>query len=375
MNAIHPLHGLVAATHTPFHADGSLNLGAVEAQAAHLLRNGVTRVFIGGSTGESSSLSLDERLALGQRWSEVARGSALRIVTHVGSNCLADARALAAQAQQLGAVAISALASSYFKPRSLDVLVACCAEIAAAAPDTPFYFYDIPALTGVTFSMPEFLEKAPACIPTLAGIKFTNPDLMAYQFVLRAAGGAWDVPFGVDEHMLGALAMGARGAVGSGFNFAAPIYHRMLAAFERGDLAAAREEQFRGVRLIQLFAGLRLHGRGQGHDGRAWRGRRPGPPAQRQPRARADRQAARRPRDDGLLRLDQKLNMKLLATLLLTTTALVAAEPEFFDVFTSKTEGYASIRIPAVLVTKAGSVLAFAEGRQRPRTRPRTTSS
>jgi hypothetical protein len=56
--------------------------------------------------------------------------------------------------------------------------------------------------------------------------------------------------------MLGALAMGAKGAVGSGFNFAAPIYNRLLAAFQRGDLAAAREEQFRGVRIIQIFAGL-----------------------------------------------------------------------------------------------------------------------
>lgn len=58
--------------------------------------------------------------------------------------------------------------------------------------------------------------------------------------------------------------------------------------------------------------------------------------------------------------------MKLLLALLLTVRALVAAEPEFFDVFKSKGEGYASIRIPAVLVTKAGTVLACAEGRQRP---------
>ncbi len=250
----YPLHGLVAATHTPFHADGRLNLAGVEKQAEHMLSNQVGTGFIGGSTGECSSLTLEERLALAQRWSEVVQGSALRMVVHVGSNCLADARTLAGQAQQLGAVAISALSPSYFKPRSLDVLIECCADIAAAAPETPFYFYDIPALTGVSFSMSEFLDKADERIPTLAGIKFTNPDLMAYQFCLRA--GEWDVPFGVDEHMLGALAMGARGAVGSGFNFAAPIYHRLLAAFERGDLSAAREEQFCGVRLIQLFACL-----------------------------------------------------------------------------------------------------------------------
>jgi sialidase-1 len=58
--------------------------------------------------------------------------------------------------------------------------------------------------------------------------------------------------------------------------------------------------------------------------------------------------------------------MRKLLALLSTTASLAAAEPELIDVFTSKTEGYAQIRIPAVLVTKAGTVLAFAEGRQRP---------
>jgi N-acetylneuraminate lyase len=254
MKPTHPLHGLVAATHTPFHDDGSLNLQAIETQAAHLLHNGVRTVFVGGTTGESSSLSLEERKSLALRWSEVTRSTPLRVVVHVGSNSLTDARTLATQAESVEAVAISALAPSYFKPRSLDALIACCAEIASAAQSTPFYYYDIPSLTGVSFSMPDFLGSARDRIPTLAGLKFTNPDLMSYQFCLRADEGRWDVPFGVDEHMLGALAMGARGAVGSGFNFAAPIYTRLIAAFERGDLAQAREEQFRGVRLIQLFA-------------------------------------------------------------------------------------------------------------------------
>ena len=122
-----------------------------------------------------------------------------------------------------------------------------------AATHTPFYYYDIPVLTGVSFPMSEFLEKAPVHVPTLVGLKFTSPDLMSYQLCLQAGGGGWDLPFGVDEHMLGALAMGAQGTVGSGFNFAAPIYNRLLAAFARGDLDAARTEQFRGVQIIQLF--------------------------------------------------------------------------------------------------------------------------
>ena len=248
------LTGLVAATHTPFHADSSLNLEAVEKQAAHMLANKVTKVFIGGSTGESHSLSLAERLTLSQRWFEIARGTALQVVVHVGSNCLSDAKTLAAQAQQLGAVAVSALSPSYFKPRSLETLIACAADIAAAAPQTPFYFYDIPPMTNVIFSMPDFLAQAQDRIPTLAGIKFSNPDLMAYQLCLQADSGKWDMPFGCDEFLLAAIALGATGAVGSSYNFGAPIYHRLIAAFNQGDLATAREEQFRSVRLIQLVA-------------------------------------------------------------------------------------------------------------------------
>jgi N-acetylneuraminate lyase len=249
------LHGLVAATHTPFDADGQLNLCAVEKQAEHLLRNGVPTAFLGGTTGESHSLTVEERLLLAQRWRDVARGTKLRIVVHVGSNCLADARTLAAQAQRLGADAIAALAPSYFKPRSLDALVACCADVARAAPALPFYFYDIPELTGVQFSMPEFLGVAADRIPTLAGIKFTNADLTAYQQCLHAQEGRFDIPWGVDESLLAALALGAVGGVGSSYNLAAPLYHRLLAAFARGDLATARVEQFRAVQLIAVLAG------------------------------------------------------------------------------------------------------------------------
>ncbi|HEY0867684.1 MAG TPA: dihydrodipicolinate synthase family protein [Fimbriimonas sp.] len=245
------LHGLVAATHTPFHTDGELNLAVVEAQALHLARNGVNLVFIGGSTGESHSLSLEERVQLAERWAQVAPSHGLQLVVHVGTNCLRDARNLAEHAEKLGAAAISALAPSYFKPRSLDVLIDCCEKIAGGTPGTPFYFYDIPVLTGVNFSMPEFLAKAGPRIPNLAGIKFTNPDLMAYQTCLQTG---FDVPWGIDESFLGALAVGAKGAVGSSYNFAAPVYHRLMAAFQAGDFEAARREQLRSVRLVETLA-------------------------------------------------------------------------------------------------------------------------
>jgi N-acetylneuraminate lyase len=250
------LHGLVAATHTPFDADGRLDLAVVEKQAGHLLRNGVTAAFIGGTTGESHSMTLAERLDLAERWAAVAKGSPLRVVVHVGANCLADARALAAQAQGLGAAAVAAMAPSYYKPRTLDDLIECCGTIAAAAPATPFYYYHIPALTGAHFPMSDFLDAAADRIPTLAGIKFADSDLTAYQRCLRTRDGSFDLPWGIDEYLLAALALGGRGGVGSTYNFAAPMFHRLIHAFEAGDLAAARREQLRAVQLVGLLSGF-----------------------------------------------------------------------------------------------------------------------
>jgi N-acetylneuraminate lyase len=250
----HRIQGLVAATHTPFHADGSLNLSVVEKQAAHLQNTGVSHAFIGGTTGECSSLMLEERRALAVRWFEVTRNSALKVIVHVGSNCLADSRILTAQAQELGAVAVSAFAPCYFKPNSVATLVDSMAQIASAAPELPFYYYEIPTMTGIALSPSEFLAQAANRIPNLAGIKFTSSNLMEYQLCRNSHDGGFDIPFGFDEMMLGALALGATGAVGSSFNFAAPIYNRLITAHQRGDLVAARDEQMRSVRTIQKLA-------------------------------------------------------------------------------------------------------------------------
>jgi N-acetylneuraminate lyase len=247
------LHGLTAATHTPFEESGALNLDVVELQAEHLARNRITAAFVGGTTGECHSLTLDERMSLAKRWREATRDSALKVVIHVGSNCLADSRSLAAQAESLGAFAIAAVSPSYFKPSTLEDLIDCCQMIAAAAPQTPFYYYDIPSMTGVQFPTHRFLERAADRIPTLVGVKYSNSDMMTFQRCLNLAAGRFDVPWGIDEWLLAALALGASGAVGSSYNFAAPLFHRMIGAFQAGDLDAARTEQFRAAQLIQTL--------------------------------------------------------------------------------------------------------------------------
>ena len=171
---------------------------------------------------------------------------------HVGANCFTDAITLATHAQATEAATASALAPSYFKPRDVTALIACCAPVAAAAPALPFYYYDIPALTGVSLPMAEFLEKTRQEIPTFAGIKYTNPDTAQLQLCLDLKWG--ELAWGVDEALLAALALGVRSAVGSTYNFAAPVAQRLVRAFDRGDRDLARLEQLRLVRLVAVLA-------------------------------------------------------------------------------------------------------------------------
>ena len=247
------LHELVAATHTPFHADGTLAPEVVSTQAAFLAANGIKTVFITGSTGESHSVTCAEKLTVYQQWAAAGKANGLAVIAHVGGNTLEDGKILARRAGQLGFRAISALAPSYYKPGSLSALIDCCAAIAAEAPHTPFYYYDIPALTGVTFPMEQFLRDAPARIPTLAGIKFTNPDLISYRRSLDVAANRLDLPWGVDETLLAALATGARGGVGSTYNWAPRLYQNLIAAHARGDLAEARRLQSLSIAMIDAI--------------------------------------------------------------------------------------------------------------------------
>jgi N-acetylneuraminate lyase len=254
MTPSRPLHEFVAAVFTPFHADGTIAPAVVATQAAFLAAQGLKTVFVTGTTGECHSLTCAERLALYDAWAPAAQAHGLAVVAHVGGNSIEDAKALAVRAGALGFSAISALAPSYFKPASVDALVDWCSAIAAAAPALPFYYYDIPSLTGVSLPVDRFLVVAAERIPTLAGVKFTNPDLVAYRRALDVAGDRFDLPWGIDEALLGGLATGALGGVGSTYNVAPALYARLRAAFERGDLGEARRLQSLSVAMVDAIA-------------------------------------------------------------------------------------------------------------------------
>src|SRR5699024_1346687 len=143
----------------------------------------------------------------------LAKGK-LFVFVHVGHTSIAESQKLASHAEKIGADAISAVAAFYFKPMNVANLVDSMAQIAVAAPNTPFYYYHIPALTGVAMDVVEFLKLGELGIPTVAGIKYTAATVHEYQACLAFGGGKCDVLYGYDELLLPALAVGVKGAVG-----------------------------------------------------------------------------------------------------------------------------------------------------------------
>ncbi|QDT05640.1 N-acetylneuraminate lyase [Rubripirellula lacrimiformis] len=257
-NSVHRLQGLIAATYTPMNRDGSLNLAVVPEMVQHLIRDGVSGIYVCGSTGEGMSLTSDERRQVAQSYVTAVDGR-LPVIVQVGHNSLAEAKQLAAHASEIGADIVSATCPSYFKVSDVPTLVDCMADLASAAADLPFYYYHIPILTGSTIQMADFLEHAADRIPNLAGLKYTDTKLFEFQHCLELADRKFDVVWGCDEMLLGAIATGAEAAIGSTYNIAAPVYQHVIDAVAAGDLPRARRWQARSIDMIRTMGRYPFH--------------------------------------------------------------------------------------------------------------------
>ena len=246
------IEGLIAAAFTPFHEDGSLNLSMIPALVDKLVNDGLKGIFVCGSNGEGPNMTTDERMQVAEEFVKAAN-KRLLIIVHVGHSSIAESKILAAHAAAIGADAFSSVAAFYFKPVSVQNLVDCMSDIASAAPGLPFYYYHIPHLTGMSMDMIEFLQSAKNSIPNLAGIKYTSSTIQEYQSCLNFEEGRFDILYGLDELLLPALSVGAIGAIGSTYTFAAPLYLKTMEAFKRGDLIAAREQHAYMVEVIRIL--------------------------------------------------------------------------------------------------------------------------
>ncbi len=246
------IKGLIAATFAAYNEDGSVNLEIIPAIVDKMIKDGLSGVFICGTNGEGPNLTIEERMQVAEAYVKAANKRIL-VLVHVGHSSIAECRKLASHAERIGADAISSVAAFYFKPSSVKNLVDSIAEIAAAAPNTPFYYYSIPTLTGVGMDMIELLEQAEVAIPSFAGIKYTASTLHEYHACLNYKGGKFDILFGFDEMLLPALAVGAKGAIGSTYTFAAPLYLKVIQLYNEGKAEEAAEMQLNAVNMVRCL--------------------------------------------------------------------------------------------------------------------------
>ena len=253
MNIQH-LEGLIAAPFTPFYKDGSINTSIIPAYYEMLKANGVTGAFICGSTGEGVSMTAREKMLVAEAWAACTNhDDDFKVMMFLGGTSIADCKELALHAQRIGLYAISFTAPFYFKPANVEMLANACIEVASAVPAMPFYYYHIPVLTGVDFAMYDLLQAIDGYVPNFAGVKYTHEDFMDFLSCLHFKKGKYDMLWGRDENMLSALVLGSQGAVGSTFNYAAPIYYDLIEAFNNNDLKKAQQLQQLSIDMICLL--------------------------------------------------------------------------------------------------------------------------
>lgn len=251
---IQKLEGLIAAPFTPMNEDGSLNAEIIPAYYQLLKRNKVTGAFINGSTGEGVSQTMDEKKLVIHTWGEASRkDKEFKVITLTGGTCMADCIELAGYAQREGLYALALTAPFYFKPPNMKQLAEFCIEVGNSVPAMPLYYYHIPVLNGTNLPMIDLVKELDERLPNFAGIKYTHEDFMDFLSCLNFKNGKYDMLWGRDESMLSALVLGCKGAVGSTYNYAAPLYNNLIEAFEMNDLAKARKLQQKAIDMIELL--------------------------------------------------------------------------------------------------------------------------
>lgn len=244
--------GLIAATFTPFSENGEIEISAIPLIVERLIEQKITGIYVCGSTGEGHSLSVRDRKRVTEAYIKAVEGR-MKIIVNVGHNSISDACELTVHAKEMNVNAISAAPPVYYKIRTERQLITIFQKITQYAPELPFYYYHIPAMTGMKFDMAEFLRLSALYLPSMEGIKFTSPHIDEFQSCLSQSQGKYQILYGMDEMLLSGLAVGADCLIGSTYNFMAPLYYEIINKFNNGDLPAAAKLQLEAVTIIKTF--------------------------------------------------------------------------------------------------------------------------
>ncbi|MDB5482622.1 MAG: 4-hydroxy-tetrahydrodipicolinate synthase [Caulobacteraceae bacterium] len=246
------IRGVVAAIATPFLETGEPDLPSLIARAGRLLDGGCDGLNLLGTTGEATSQSVEQRIAIMQ----AVGGSGLpleRMIVGTGAAALRDAARLTGEAARIGFSAALLLPPFYYKPVSDEGMlrfVETIAEATASSP-IPLYLYNFPALSGIAYS-PKLVALLIRHLGSrIAGLKDSSGDV-AYAREIAALSPSLAVYPSNEAILLSARAGGPfAGCISATANLNAAD---CALAYHRGDEAALE----RAIRLRAIFDGLPL---------------------------------------------------------------------------------------------------------------------
>lgn len=238
---------ILTAICTPFKADGSVDYQAFRALAAHLVANGSDGLVVTGTTGESPTLSDDERFSLYEAAVDEV-GDRATVIAGTGTYSTAHSVHLTARAHEIGVHAFLVVTPYYNKP-PIGGIVRHFEEIAAVT-DRPIVAYNIPGRVVLNLETEAIARLAE--IPTLRAVKQANPDLEQAQAIV---GLGLDLYAGDDDLVFPFLEVGGRGGVCVHTHVVGPRVKEMARRYHEGDVEGARlldEELAPSIDLIRV---------------------------------------------------------------------------------------------------------------------------
>ena len=233
-----PLAGMYAALLTALTDDGDFSPERQRDLDAYVLRQGLTGLYVGGSSGESGLLESAALLEQQAVVAEDAKGSGATLIAHVGLPSLTASIALARQAKTHGYHALSALPPHSYPFSDAEILG--YYKALAAATDLPLIVYEVPVRTGRPLPIELLVQLLD--LPNVAGIKFTSTDLFKLTR-LRLLRPDSVYYFGFDEVWLAGGILGADGGIGTTYSLIGRLYVALNEALREGDMARAQELQ------------------------------------------------------------------------------------------------------------------------------------
>lgn len=253
MSMIRDFEGTGTALATPFRKDGRIDYEQFDRLLAQQIDGGVEALVVCGSTGESATMSTDEKLEIIEHTvAYAARQGESRplVIAGTGSNVTSDTVALTLEGASLGIDAALVVSPYYNKPTQQAIYEHYYA-IADAASDLPLILYNVPGRTGSNVSATTTLRLA-YDLENVIGIKEASADIDQCCEIIREAPDGFRLYSGEDSLTLPLLSIGARGVIAVVSNEVPHEFSSMVRAALAGDYEKAREIHLRLSRLMGL---------------------------------------------------------------------------------------------------------------------------